>query len=739
MRVFSRAVLWRAQSWRALLGISAACVAVSLASANSAPALAAGMAAGAPSSARQAATALPAVTARPTASYYSAGGQLRGVATVSASNAWAVGSTGVGASTEPLMLHWNGRSWSRVTTPGVLKSAGQLSAITVVSAKDAWAVGSTGNTSSGATHSLLLHWNGAALTRVTSPAPVGNAALSAVTATAKGGWAVGYYYKAPGAAVDYFPLIFRLSGAKWSRVATKLGGDAALNGVAVTSAGATWATGSGVGQLDGFLLRWNGRTWASASFPLAGQFHDLSGIAAGPGGSAFAVGTDSSTSLVPLSMKWTGKTWQKATVSAPSWSTLNTVAFAPGGAAWAAGTTGLSRDNTLILRWNGKDWTRVASPGTGTILGLGFAASSNGWAVGSNGSKTLILHWNGKTWNSSPAVAAAPPPPATRYSTAGGLAGVAAASASSAWAVGHAGTGTSAKVLMLHWNGSRWSRVTSPSVLTGAGELAAITVVSAKDAWAVGYTGTFTTTASTRTLLLHWNGTAWSRVTTPAPVAGALSGVTATASRGWAVGYVPNGHNFPKSLALRLSGTTWSRGSISGGIELVGAAITGTNAAWAVGYNEQGSELERWNGSTWAFEPSILPDDLYLMPAIAAGPGGTAFTVGVKQSFTASPVPFIVRLTGSSWHSVTVHAPSNGQLNAVAFAPGGSAWTAGSTGKNTLVLRWAGAAWVRVASPNPGASNALSGVGFATAGNGWAVGASGGKTLILHWNGKAWS
>ena len=40
----------------------------------------------------------------------------------------------------------------------------------------------------------------------------------------------------------------------------------------------------------------------------------------------------------------------------------------------------------------------MASPGTGIILGLGFASSNNGWAVGSNGSKTLILHWNGKAW-----------------------------------------------------------------------------------------------------------------------------------------------------------------------------------------------------------------------------------------------------------------------------------------------------------------------------------------------------
>ena len=56
----------------------------------------------------------------------------------SGGNAWAVGSfvsefAGPGAG---FALHWNGKSWSRVTSPGVLKGAGQLSAISVVSATD---------------------------------------------------------------------------------------------------------------------------------------------------------------------------------------------------------------------------------------------------------------------------------------------------------------------------------------------------------------------------------------------------------------------------------------------------------------------------------------------------------------------------------------------------------------------------------------------------------------------------
>jgi hypothetical protein len=110
----------------------------------------------------------------------------------------------------------------------------------------------------------------------------------------------------------------------------------------------------------------------------------------------------------PISMRWTGKAWQKVTVSVPVSSQLNAVAFAPGGTAWAAGATLLGHSmDTLIARWSGNSWTRVASPtpGPDTILnGLGFATSGYGWAVGetpttSENSTTVILHWNGQMWS----------------------------------------------------------------------------------------------------------------------------------------------------------------------------------------------------------------------------------------------------------------------------------------------------------------------------------------------------
>ena len=53
---------------------------------------------------------------------------------------------------------------------------------------------------------------------------------------------------------------------------------------------------------------------------------------------------------------------------------------------------------------------------------------------------------------------------------------------------------------------------------------------------AAGYSGIFND--NQKTLLLHWNGGKWTQVTTPKPVYGELDGVYATApNNAWAVGF----------------------------------------------------------------------------------------------------------------------------------------------------------------------------------------------------------
>jgi hypothetical protein len=93
---------------------------------------------------------------------------------------------------------------------------------------------------------------------------------------------------------------------------------------------------------------------------------------------------------------------------------------------------------------------------------------------------------------------------------------VSAVSGSDAWAVGRQNSTGVFKTLILHWNGTAWSKVKSPSPSLADAELMGVSAVSGSDAWAVGWYWNRTGTA-TDTLILHWDGTAWTQVKSPNP------------------------------------------------------------------------------------------------------------------------------------------------------------------------------------------------------------------------------
>jgi hypothetical protein len=88
---------------------------------------------------------------------------------------------------------------------------------------------------------------------------------------------------------------------------------------------------------------------------------------------------------------------------------------------------------------------------------------------------------------------------------------VSADSPTDVWAVGdYTPAGDSVTLtLILHGDGTRWSKVPSPNpggTTIGDSELYAVSALSPTDAWAVGqYDGL------DRRLILHWNGSAWSQ------------------------------------------------------------------------------------------------------------------------------------------------------------------------------------------------------------------------------------
>jgi len=107
--------------------------------------------------------------------------------------------------------------------------------------------------------------------------------------------------------------------------------------------------------------------------------------------------------------------------------------------------------------------------------------------------------------------------------------------------------------------------------------------------------------ATTTTMIVHWNGTAWRLVASPNPAPNSvLTAVAATsASNAWAVGYTRTGF---KTLIAHWNGARWTRvpsptpGPLS---QLLGVGATSARSAWAVGADEKGAILQHWNGKTW--------------------------------------------------------------------------------------------------------------------------------------------
>lgn len=337
--------------------------------------------------------------ARPTASTSaSSPGGFDGVAAISSTRAWAVGSTSAGVT---VIKRWNGTVWKRIASPTPSGGA-DLQGVAVVSKSNAWAVGYTAGSTP---EPFILAWKGTAWSQVTAPSIAGGGMLQAVTAiSATDAWAVGY---TPAGAT----LILQWNGSTWAQVPspTPAGTSSALYGVAATSIDSVWAVG-GSGD-NTLILYWDGASWTQYPSPTptgAGTLRSVSGTISG----LWAVGYSAGNPGEPLILDLGPSGWeQDPSPALPNGGGLNSVVATSTGGAWAVGFTMNSNDvsNTLILQLGCCGWSQVASPSPGTSSGLSGIASfgNRAWTVGVIGttrSSTLTENWNGTSWNTPSAV-----------------------------------------------------------------------------------------------------------------------------------------------------------------------------------------------------------------------------------------------------------------------------------------------------------------------------------------------
>jgi hypothetical protein len=290
-------------------------------------------------------------------------------------------------------------AWSLVTSPSNGNS-NTLYDTTCTPASDCWAVGNYLAYPGGypTPQTLIEHWNGSSWSIVSSPNSSGteNNSLSGIACTsASNCWAVGsytYYDNGfPFPSPHTQALIEYWDGAAWSTVASP--NINPLSAVACPSASDCWAVGSDI-------ARWNGNSWSTY-----GSGGSLKSITCLSGSDCWAVGNAliehwNGTSWVVFPEP------RENEEGNPDY--LAAVSCASSSDCWAVGTvvTGEETSETLTEHWDGSLWSIVYSPSpaaeSSSFNSVNCRSASNCWAVGSyfdgTSTQTLTEHWDGAFW-----------------------------------------------------------------------------------------------------------------------------------------------------------------------------------------------------------------------------------------------------------------------------------------------------------------------------------------------------
>ncbi len=406
--------------------------------------------------------------------------------------------------------------------------------------------------SSGHHRWLLALLFGACLLALSGWPEPASAGLSVSCVTAHDCWSVG-----GGPALHW-------NGSRWSAVSYPLPAgtrqENGLNAVSCTARSNCWGVGSvyadDYGPVLNDAVRWNGHSWVSAETPNPAGTSDhydrssLEAVSCVSASSCWAVGTSRSADGPTLieALRWNGSGWSTVPTPEPAGTTgltqdynavpsdndLHAISCLSRSDCWAVGTYEPSGDLTgannglspasfnLALHWNGHGWSvsptpqpAAAKPGDfNNLTGVWCVSRADCWAVGVTGfadneeegvrtSVNEIFHWSGNRWSA----ARAPQPGGTKPNGDNALTAITCASAKSCLAVGGYGA-SSAKNLVLRWDGTRWSKIRIPNRPTDYEQLGGVSCTSSTNCWATG-------NSQRREKLfddnLLWNGAKWTR------------------------------------------------------------------------------------------------------------------------------------------------------------------------------------------------------------------------------------
>jgi len=248
---------------------------------------------------------------------------LTGISVASPDSVWAVGYGG--DTSDGIVLHWNGKAWS---WSHILGQGDQLLAVTALSPSNVWAVGAlytVGSAGEGGytVLPLVMHWNGKAWSRVAAPVLKGTGTgldymdeegLTAVSNSSSGLFVTGGFTGSD--SNSNMAYAARLVGKKWTlfKLPEQVRYDNPTS-VAASPSGA-WIAGSyGPPQ----AAHWNGKKWSPALIGSINQHSDpesppVYGLAGTSASSIWAVGQRANAELIGVATiyHWNGKAWARS-------------------------------------------------------------------------------------------------------------------------------------------------------------------------------------------------------------------------------------------------------------------------------------------------------------------------------------------------------------------------------------------------------------------------------------------
>jgi len=296
---------------------------------------------------------------------------------------------------------------------------------------------------------------------------------------------------------------------------------------------------------------------------------------------------------------------------------------------------------------------------------------------------------------------------------------VAVVSPDDAWAVGRkyvpVGSDWETQTYALHWDGSAWSVVPtpSPSPYPGGGwaDLQTVHAVTSDDVWAAGgqriqapdgFVGT-------HLMVQHWDGSQWSLVDAPITVGGSgnfVDDIEVVAEDDvWFVGdwleFPPQNAAEKRALAMHWNGSSlvvhdtpfFDNNSI-GGHGLTAISAVSSDDIWAVGGGHDGdyvsfSYIVHWDGQHWEHVPGPTAGWFHRLYDVQAVASDEVYAVGDYQDDSGYH-GMLLRWDGSSW--TRLPDPPAGGASIEVLGPA-QVYVAGAG-----VALWDGATWTVVAT-----------------------------------------